>query len=95
MKTNAETVSLSPRELEVCRAVWAESPDKLICAALGIGRGTLRTYLTRALAKTGAKTRVGLALWYERHVMQSAVITKADMRQKPKCAKVSTTKGQK
>lgn len=52
---------LSPREAMLSRLVVQALEDKEIEQATGLAAGTIRTYLNRAFAKTGASDRMELA----------------------------------
>lgn len=58
---------LSPREREVARLVHGEMGDKQIAQRLGVCTTTAKSHLLNIRAKLGAPTRIGVALWYERH----------------------------
>lgn len=57
---------LSERELDVARAVARGLGNAEIAAELYLSVATVKTYLNRIFDKTGATTRVGLALLVER-----------------------------
>lgn len=57
---------LSPRETEVVRLIHAELHDKEIAFRLGISTGLVKFYAYEARGKLGLRTRIGLALWWER-----------------------------
>lgn len=57
---------LSERELDVARAVARGLGNAEIAAELHLSVATVKTYLNRIFDKTGATTRVGLALLVER-----------------------------
>ncbi len=50
---------LTSRELEALKAAAQGSTTAEIAASLFLTRGTVRNYLSRAIAKTGARNRVG------------------------------------
>jgi DNA-binding NarL/FixJ family response regulator len=73
---SADLVSrLSPREMQIAEALWAEQPDKISTAALGIAHSTLRTHLLRIFVKLGVHTRLGVVRQYERHRLSTIVTT--------------------
>lgn len=53
---------LSGRESEVLAALGEGLPNKLIAFKLGLTEGTVKTYLNRMFQKTGATSRIELAL---------------------------------
>jgi len=57
---------LSPRELEVARAVSEGLTDKEIARRLAVGVPTVRTYLRRIFEKLGIERRSALAAWARR-----------------------------
>jgi len=52
---------LSDREREILRATLAGEPVAAIARAVHLSQGTVRNYLSNAIAKTGATNRVGAA----------------------------------
>ena len=56
----AYTLGLARRELEVLQCLVGDQHEADIAATLGLSRHTVRTYLERLRAKTGAHTRVQL-----------------------------------
>jgi DNA-binding NarL/FixJ family response regulator len=52
------TASLSPRERELLRLVGDGATNREIAERLGIGRETVKTMLSRAFAKLGARNRI-------------------------------------
>jgi len=58
---------LSPRESQVVLLVHQDLPDKIIAAMLGLSEGTIKVYMTSIKRKLGVRSRVGVALWVERH----------------------------
>lgn len=57
---------LSRRELEVAAGVHVGLLNKQIGARLGIDETTVKTHLHRVFQKLGIRSRVEVALWYER-----------------------------
>jgi DNA-binding CsgD family transcriptional regulator len=55
---------LTETERHVCRLVANADSNEQIAAALGISLRTVSTHLTRIYAKTGARGRTALALWW-------------------------------
>ncbi|MGO2187492.1 MAG: response regulator transcription factor [Microbacterium gubbeenense] len=55
------TNPLSDREREILRASLAGDPVAAIARAVHLSQGTVRNYLSAAIAKTGATNRVGAA----------------------------------
>ena len=73
---SADLVSrLSPRELQIAEALWAEQPDKITTAALGIALSTLRTHLLRIFVKLQVHTRLGIVRQFERHRLSTISTT--------------------
>ena len=66
---------LSVRELELCRLVVADKPDKVIAAKMGWKQATVRTYLRTLFLRAGVDSRTGLAVW----CLQNRLITFADV----------------
>jgi DNA-binding NarL/FixJ family response regulator len=61
---------LSPRELEVLRAVAAGSTNREIAAALFISEATVKTHLIHLYNKLGARDRASaVAIAYQRHLL--------------------------
>jgi DNA-binding NarL/FixJ family response regulator len=61
---------LSPRELEVLRAVAAGSTNREIAAALFISEATVKTHLLHLYDKLGARDRASaVAIAYQRHLL--------------------------
>jgi DNA-binding CsgD family transcriptional regulator len=56
----SESVSLSPRELEIARMVAQGYPNKTIGAVLDISTWTVGTYLRRIFAKYGVTSRAAM-----------------------------------
>ncbi|MFC7484019.1 response regulator transcription factor [Luedemannella flava] len=54
----AASSPLTERESEVLRLAVAGTPADEIAAALSLSPGTVRNYLSRAVAKTGGRTRI-------------------------------------
>lgn len=54
---------LTPRELEVLERVAHAETNAEIAAHLHIGPATVKTYVSRLIAKLGVRDRVGLAVW--------------------------------
>lgn len=63
--------SLSPREREVLAVLVRGLGDKQIAAELGLSWHTARGYLRSAMLKTGAKSRVELAIGCQRWAEQT------------------------
>lgn len=59
---------LSDRELEVLELVAQDMPTKQIARHLHMGETTVKTHIGAMLRKTGARSRVGLALFHARQV---------------------------
>lgn len=57
------TEPLTPRELEVLKRVAHAETNAEIAAHLHIGAATVKTYVSRLIAKVGVRDRVGLAVW--------------------------------
>jgi two-component system, NarL family, response regulator DesR len=49
---------LTPQEVRVLQAAAEGWPVKEIARKLGLSPGTVRNYLSRVIAKTGARTRI-------------------------------------
>lgn len=58
---------LTARELEIARLVHEDLLIKEVAYRLGICMGTVGVHLRHILQKTGARSKVGIALWVERH----------------------------
>jgi two-component system response regulator DesR len=55
---NADRNPLTERERAILRLARKGEPAKEIAAKLYLSAGTVRNYLSRAMAKTGARTRI-------------------------------------
>ncbi|MBO0821225.1 MAG: response regulator transcription factor [Nocardiopsaceae bacterium] len=55
---NAPASPLTPREIDVLRLAAAGAPAMEIASELYLSVGTVRNYISRAIGKTGARTRV-------------------------------------
>jgi DNA-binding NarL/FixJ family response regulator len=62
-----ETVSISPRELEVLRLLAHAQPNKAIATRLGISERTARTHVSNILRRLGLKSRTEAAVWAVEH----------------------------
>ncbi|MCK7642622.1 response regulator transcription factor [Corynebacterium sp. CCM 8835] len=58
---------LTDRERDVLAGIARARTNAEISADLHIGEATVKTYISRLLAKTGTRDRVGLALWARDH----------------------------
>lgn len=68
-KTNGTLVTpLSTRERDVLRGIASERTYAQIAHKLGLSHETVKEYAKRLRAKIGVDTKVGLALWAERHL---------------------------
>jgi len=63
---NATLKSLTGLEREVVVAIWLEKPDVEIQKILGLSYGQLNWCLAKLLRKFNRRSRVGLALAFER-----------------------------
>jgi DNA-binding NarL/FixJ family response regulator len=66
-RRSAKAFGLTPRELEIVRAVVAGSTNKEIAEQSGISENTVKTHLTHIFNKLGASNRVELALFAAHH----------------------------
>ena len=57
----AERGALTPRGSEIAALVARGCTDRDIARILGIGFGTVRTHITKAMSKTGCANRAELA----------------------------------
>lgn len=62
-----ETVSISPRELEVLRLLAHAQPNKAIAIRLGISERTARTHVSNILRRLGFNSRTEAAVWAVEH----------------------------
>jgi DNA-binding NarL/FixJ family response regulator len=62
-----ETVSISPRELEVLRLLAHAQPNKAIATQLGISERTARTHVSNILRRLGFNSRTEAAVWAVEH----------------------------
>jgi DNA-binding NarL/FixJ family response regulator len=62
-----ETVSISPRELEVLRLLAHAQPNKAIATRLGISERTARTHVSNILRRLGFNSRTEAAVWAVEH----------------------------
>lgn len=63
------SLNLSPRQLEVCRAlVTTDGTDRAIAEQLGISPATVRVHFVSIRNKLHLHTRVQVAVWYMREV---------------------------
>ena len=67
---------LSPREIQICRLLILDLHDCEIAERLKIAVPTLRTHLLRAQYKTGARSRLSLALWFDRHLSSKTMTSR-------------------
>jgi DNA-binding NarL/FixJ family response regulator len=63
----AETVPLSPRELEVVRLLARGKSNKAIAIRLGISERTARTHVSNILRRLGLSSRTEAAVWAVEH----------------------------
>lgn len=56
-------MTLSPRELEVCRAIVNGRLNKQIADEQGRALGTIKSQIKVLMLKTGQRTRTSLAVW--------------------------------
>ncbi|WP_280484027.1 response regulator transcription factor [Nocardia farcinica] len=68
----APPTPLTPRERDVVALVGAGHTNQEIADALHLGVTTVKSYLTTAMGKTGARNRVHLALYAVRHGLTRA-----------------------
>lgn len=68
---------LTPRELEVLERVALAETNAEIAAHLHIGAATVKTYVSRLIAKLGVRDRVGLAVWAHTSGIVSAQSSRA------------------
>jgi DNA-binding NarL/FixJ family response regulator len=62
-----ETVSVSPRELEVLRLLAHAQSNKAIATQLGISERTARTHVSNILRRLGFNSRTEAAVWAVEH----------------------------
>lgn len=55
---------LSFREVQICNLLAAGKPNKVIAHQLLLGEGTIKTFVSIILAKTGQPNRTALAIWW-------------------------------
>ncbi|WP_067650218.1 response regulator transcription factor [Nocardia harenae] len=60
-------VPLPPRERELVALVGSGLSNEQIARAMHVGVTTVKSYLTAAMARTGARNRVQLAVYAVRH----------------------------
>jgi DNA-binding CsgD family transcriptional regulator len=63
---------LTARETEVVSLIHRDLSNKEIARKLGISEETVTWHAHRAMHKLGVKSRVGMALWWERQVQALA-----------------------
>jgi two-component system nitrate/nitrite response regulator NarL len=68
--TRRRPFNLTPRELDVVRAVVAGKSNKEIAQQFGISEDTVKHHLTKIFDKVGASTRLELALFAIHHRLQ-------------------------
>jgi DNA-binding CsgD family transcriptional regulator len=56
----SQRLKLSPRELQILRAVFAHDKESAIARAIGISPHTVRSHIVRLNAKLGVSDRTGL-----------------------------------
>jgi DNA-binding CsgD family transcriptional regulator len=56
--------ALTPREVQIATGVAHGLPNKEIAYQLHLGEGTIKTFLSTILAKTGMPNRTTLAVWW-------------------------------
>ena len=59
--------ALSARELAILRGIAEAKTYAQIADDLGLGYETVKSYTTRIRTKLGIRTKVGLALYWERY----------------------------
>jgi DNA-binding NarL/FixJ family response regulator len=64
---DADTATLSGRELETLALVAKGLPNKAIARKLGITEATVKAHLTSIFRSIGVENRTQAARWYERH----------------------------
>lgn len=67
MRSEAENVLLSPREIEIAVLVRRGFKDREIACTLGIAHQTVRQHLSNLYAGLNIESRVELAVWCETH----------------------------
>jgi len=57
-------MNLTQREYQVTELISKDMDNKTIAELLGMALGTVKVHVKHAKAKLGAKSRVGLAVWF-------------------------------
>jgi DNA-binding NarL/FixJ family response regulator len=73
VRRRAHAFGLTPREVEVIRAVVAGCSNREIARRSGISENTVKSHLTNIYNKCGASTRVELALFAAHHRLTDGV----------------------
>jgi DNA-binding CsgD family transcriptional regulator len=68
---SGRSVSLSPRESQIVALLTEGQKNKEIATRLSISEGTVKVYLSKLLAKAGAKDRYELALFGLRNIQDA------------------------
>lgn len=66
-KVNPLGHPLSPREKQICQAVYDGLKNRQIALELHLAEGTIKAYLVRVFAKAGVSNRISLSRWWESH----------------------------
>jgi two-component system, NarL family, nitrate/nitrite response regulator NarL len=71
VRRNTQAFGLTPRELEIVRAVMSGDTNKAIAKRFSISENTVKRHLAHIFNKVGASTRVELALFAAHHQLVS------------------------
>ena len=77
---SSRKVNLSRREGDLVRLLTQGLKNKEIAASLHISEGTVKVYLSKLFAKTGAKDRLELALMGLKHLPQASLAANSTVR---------------
>jgi DNA-binding NarL/FixJ family response regulator len=64
--------NFTPRQCEALDAIIASDCDKQAAEKMGISYKTISVHISRALERSGARTRIQMILMWDRHIRDTA-----------------------